>query len=96
VERRARGPPDGSTARDPLGAAPPTSARGQLLLPWPNRLHTGRYCWDGAAYQVPLNEPDQRNAIHGLTRWRSWTGDQGLRLRPGERFAASWGISPEA
>src|SRR3954453_3160451 len=50
-----------------------TGARGQLLIPWPNRLHTGRYVWDGQEYSVPLDEPAQQNAIHGLTRWRSWT-----------------------
>ena len=54
----------------------PTAARGQLLLPWPNRIHTGRYAWDGSEHQVPLNEPDQQNAIHGLTRWQSWSARQ--------------------
>jgi aldose 1-epimerase len=49
------------------------AARGQLLIPWPNRLHTGRYTWDGATHMVPMNEPDQQNALHGLTRWRSWS-----------------------
>lgn len=50
-----------------------TGARGQPLLPWPNRLHTGRYTWDGVEHEVPLDEPEQQNALHGLTRWRSWT-----------------------
>ena len=50
-----------------------TGARGQPLLPWPNRLHTGRYTWDGEEHVVPLDEPEQQNALHGLTRWRSWT-----------------------
>lgn len=50
-----------------------SAARGQPLIPWPNRLHTGRYTWDGAEHVVPLDEPEQDNAIHGLTRWRSWT-----------------------
>ena len=50
-----------------------TGARGQPLIPWPNRLHTGRYTWDGQEHAVPLDEPGQQNALHGLTRWRSWT-----------------------
>ena len=50
-------------------------ARGQLLAPWPNRLHGGQYDWDGSTHQVPLDEPDQQNALHGLVRWRSWTAD---------------------
>lgn len=50
-----------------------TGARGQPLIPWPNRLHTGRYTWDGVEHVVPLDEPEQQNALHGLTRWLSWT-----------------------
>lgn len=49
------------------------SARGQVLVPWPNRLHQGRYSWDGVQHTVPLDEPEQANAIHGLVRWRTWT-----------------------
>jgi aldose 1-epimerase len=48
------------------------SARGQVLVPWPNRLHQGRYTWDGAELQVPVDEPDKNNALHGLCRFRSW------------------------
>ena len=50
-----------------------TAGRGQLLIPWPNRLHNGIYKWDGQEHSVSLNEPHKQNAIHGLTRWRSWT-----------------------
>lgn len=49
------------------------SARGQPLIPWPNRLRDGRYTWDGQEHQLPLSEPEQRNAIHGLVRWAGWT-----------------------
>jgi aldose 1-epimerase len=52
-----------------------TGARGQPLIPWPNRLHTGRYFWQGSEHVVPLDEPSQQNALHGLTRWREWTPD---------------------
>lgn len=52
------------------------SGRGQLLIPWPNRLHEGRYAWDGAEHRVPINEPDQQNAVHGLVRWSAWTAAQ--------------------
>jgi aldose 1-epimerase len=47
-------------------------ARGQPLIPWPNRLHGGRYTWGGREHVVPLDEPEQDNALHGVTRWRSW------------------------
>jgi aldose 1-epimerase len=55
-----------------------TGARGQPLIPWPNRLHGGTYTWDGEEHVVPLDEPEQGNALHGLTRWRNWqVGDVG-------------------
>ena len=50
-----------------------TAARGQLLIPWPNRLRDGRYQFDGEEHQVPLSEPEKGNAIHGLLRWERWT-----------------------
>lgn len=49
-----------------------TSARAQILVPWPNRLRDGRYAFAGAEHQLPLTEPAARNAIHGLVRWASW------------------------
>lgn len=49
------------------------SGRGQLLLPWPNRIEDGTYEWDGRRHQLPLTEVESRNAIHGLTRWAAWT-----------------------
>jgi aldose 1-epimerase len=52
-----------------------SAARGMPLVPWPNRLHTGHYTWDGVERVVPVDEPDQDNAIHGLTRWRSWAAE---------------------
>jgi aldose 1-epimerase len=50
-----------------------SSGRGQVLIPWPNRLQDGRYEFDGRRHQLPLNEPEHRNAIHGLVRWGTWT-----------------------
>ncbi len=49
-----------------------TGARGQLLVPWPNRIRDGRYEFAGEAYQVPLSEPEKLNAIHGFLRWEPW------------------------
>jgi aldose 1-epimerase len=50
-----------------------TSGRGQVLVPWPNRLEDGSYSFDGRTHQLPLTEPANRNAIHGLVRWVPWT-----------------------
>src|SRR5262245_36849354 len=34
-----------------------SSGRGQVLLPWPNRLEDGSYEFAGRRYQLPLSEP---------------------------------------
>ncbi|MFE1546292.1 gluconokinase, GntK/IdnK-type [Streptomyces sp. NPDC058718] len=49
-----------------------TGGRGQLLVPWPNRVGGGRYRFDGRDLQLPLNEVEKGNAIHGLLRWTLW------------------------
>ena len=48
------------------------SGRGQVLIPWPNRIEDGTYEFGDTEHQVPLNEIQARNAIHGLVRWVSW------------------------
>jgi aldose 1-epimerase len=49
-----------------------TGARGQPLIPWPNRVKGGCYEWDGQQLQLDLSEPEKGGAIHGLTRWDNW------------------------
>ena len=48
------------------------SGRGQVLIPWPNRIQDGSYEFDGRNHQLPLTEPALGNAIHGLVRWETW------------------------
>jgi aldose 1-epimerase len=48
------------------------AGHGQLLIPWPNRIEDGSYEFGGAHHQLPLDEPERRNAIHGLVRWLPW------------------------
>jgi len=50
----------------------PTSGRGQVLAPWPNRIENGSYEFDGKRLQLPLTEPENGNAIHGLVRGATW------------------------
>ena len=50
-----------------------TSGRGQVLIPWPNRIEDGTYEFDGERHQLSLTEPEHRNAIHGLVRGEPWT-----------------------
>jgi aldose 1-epimerase len=49
------------------------SGRGQVLIPWPNRVQGGSYEFGGRHYQLALDEPSAGNAIHGLVRWVAWT-----------------------
>jgi aldose 1-epimerase len=50
-----------------------TGARGQTLVPWPNRIKDGSYTYRGEQLQLALTEPEKGNAIHGLLRWHSWS-----------------------
>ncbi|MFF4010912.1 aldose 1-epimerase family protein [Streptomyces sp. NPDC001717] len=58
---------DGFAADEPI-----TGGRGQLLVPWPNRVAGGRYRFGGGELRLPLTEPENGNAIHGLLRWVPW------------------------
>lgn len=66
------------------------AGRGQVLVPWPNRVADGRYRFDGHDEQLALTQPSEGHAIHGLTRWSNWllaehtaaTAVWALRLHP--------------
>ena len=49
-----------------------SSGRGQVLIPWPNRIQDGRYSFDGQDHQLPLDDVAEQDAIHGLVRWDAW------------------------
>jgi aldose 1-epimerase len=49
-----------------------TSGRGQVLIPWPNRIRDGTYEFDGRRHELELTEPERGNAIHGLVRHAVW------------------------
>jgi aldose 1-epimerase len=64
--------------------------RGQVLIPWPNRIEDGRYELGGRRYQLALTEPATGHAIHGLVRWSPWRLEQ-----PSAGHAvASWALHP--
>jgi aldose 1-epimerase len=48
-------------------------SNGQVLIPFPNRIDQGTYTFQGVTQQLPLSEPGNDNAIHGLTRWSNWS-----------------------
>ena len=68
------------------------SGRGQLLLPWPNRLAEGTYEFDGVTLHTPLSEAEHGNAIHGLTRFANWR----LAEQSIDRAALTYRLHPQA
>ncbi|MDF8264591.1 aldose 1-epimerase family protein [Luteipulveratus flavus] len=48
------------------------AGRGQLLMPWPNRVRDGTFTFEGRQEQLALSEPARSNASHGLVRWALW------------------------
>lgn len=50
-----------------------SGGRGQLLMPWPNRIRDGQYAVGDRSLQLPLTEPGRHNASHGLVRWVAWS-----------------------
>jgi aldose 1-epimerase len=76
---------------------PCTAARGDLLIPWPNRITGATYRFRGVEHRLPVTEPSTGAALHGLTRTQPWEvvvrEPDGVRLRhdliarPGYPFA---------
>lgn len=58
----------------PAGAPNP-DFRGVLVAPWPNRICDGKYTFDGADYELPVNEPGRNSALHGFTPAMDWRLD---------------------
>jgi len=77
---------DGYTADEMCGGG-----RGQLLIPWPNRIADGRYEFAGDHQQLPLTEPETGHAIHGLVRWSAWR----LEQPAGDVAVASYVLPPQ-
>lgn len=68
-----------------------SGGRGQVLVPWPNRMAGGSYEWAGKRLQAPLSEPAAGNAIHGLVRWCTWTATD----RSNERVTMRLRLHPQ-
>jgi len=69
-----------------------SGGRGQLLMPWPNRIRDGRYSFEGKDVQLPLTEPARGHASHGRARWAPWA----LLERPEARVTVGHGVRPQA
>ncbi len=44
----------------------PTRSGIPILFPFPNRIRDGKYNFGGKDYNLPLNDPAKKNAIHGF------------------------------
>lgn len=51
----------------------PLASQGQLLAPWPNRVASARYTFQGTEYLLDVNDPATGSAIHGLVSEVEWT-----------------------
>ncbi len=78
------------------------AGRGQVLLPWPNRIEDGSYEYEGQRHQLPIDDPEEQDAIHGLVRWAAWQApehdphrvvmEHALHPQPGYPFSLSISI----
>lgn len=68
------------------------AGRGQVLMPWPNRIRDGRYTFGGRTEKLPLSEPDRHNASHGLVRWALWD----LVEQTDDTLTVSYELLPQA
>jgi aldose 1-epimerase len=68
-----------------------TSGRGEVLIPWPNRIEDGWYEFGGRRHQLALTEPENGNAIHGLVRWAAWS----VAEREPHRVVMEHGLHPQ-
>lgn len=50
----------------------PTRSGIPILFPFPNRIRGSRFSWEGKNYQLPTNDHDHKNAIHGFVCFRPW------------------------
>lgn len=71
---------EGGRRRDVLwgysGTAAKRGGQGDVLAPWPGRIRDGRYAFQGAVHELPRNDKDGPNAIHGFLRSREWEGER--------------------
>jgi aldose 1-epimerase len=67
-----------------------SSGRGQLLIPWPNRIEDGSYEFGGRRHQLPIDRVEEHNANHGLVRWSAWS----LRERDAHRVVLGHSVDP--
>ncbi|MBK7869212.1 MAG: hypothetical protein IPJ74_00310 [Saprospiraceae bacterium] len=56
-----------------------------VMFPFPNRLQDGKYEWLGKTHQLPINDADTGNALHGFGRKKEMRVEE---IETEENFAA--------
>lgn len=56
----------------PFAVTEMSDSHGQILIPFPNRIEDGTYTFDGQTQTLPINQPGDHAAIHGLVRYLPW------------------------
>lgn len=51
---------------------PSISYHGSVIAPWPNRIRDGKYQFAGRNFEVPVNESNRNNALHGFSAPKRW------------------------
>jgi aldose 1-epimerase len=54
------------------GAQNKKGGQGDVLMPFPGRIAYGRYSFNGQEFQLPCNDKEGPNAIHGFARTVLW------------------------
>ena len=54
------------------GAANKIGGQGDILIPYPGRVNRGAYNFEGKHYQLPVNDKEGPNSIHGFVRNVLW------------------------
>lgn len=62
----------GENVLDAFSQTELSDSHGQILIPWPNRVAGARYTFQGTEYALPINQPTDDAAIHGLLRFLPW------------------------
>ena len=45
--------------------------RGRILFPFDDRVYKGQYTFEGQSYQLPINDPEGQDALHGFLHSQS-------------------------
>lgn len=76
----------------------PPAYLGKVLMPWPNRVACGSYSWDGASYDLPVDEPAFGTSLHGFVAFQEWQVDRAeassvvLHTLIAARYSYPWSI----